>query len=109
MGPPTWDDVAQMVEVVASALRDQRWIDPQGYALVPTVSQGRLRWEDDDEEGEILGSDPAPGGMRRSSDDLPTRVFMLYTQDYSDTEIAGRLGIPVERVAELRDEFRRAH
>ena len=108
MGPPAWDDVAQLVGAVAAALREQRWVDGQGYALVPTVSQGRLRWEDADEETETYW-DPKGGEVRRGSDDLPARVMMLYAQDYDDAEIADRLGITVGRVAELRDEFRRTH
>jgi hypothetical protein len=41
--------------------------------------------------------------------DLPTMFQLLTAQAVSDPESAGRLRICVERVGELREEWRRSH
>ena len=105
-----WTSVAQMAQTLADALEAGRWApdDTGEQDKVPVVTDGVLVWEDPD-DWETLDLNADPDDARPSSNDLATKVFMLFAQDYSDGEIAERLGLSVERTTELRDEFRRSH
>jgi len=104
-----WTSVAHMAQTLADALEAGRWApDDSGEEdKVPTVIDGVLNWEDAEDE-ETLSWDPTPDDVR-PRDDLPTRVMLLYAQGHPDATIAARLGIPIDRVNELRDEFMRNH
>lgn len=105
-----WSNVAHMAESLADALAAGRWaLDHSGEQdMVPTITDGALTWEDADDE-ETLSSDSTAGDVSRRPQETGTQVFMLYAQDYTDAEIAERLGISVDRVAQLLEEFRRKH
>jgi cell wall assembly regulator SMI1 len=106
-----WTSVGQMAQTLAEALEAGRWApdDTGEQDKVPVVTDGVLEWEDPD-DWETLSWTPDPDGVQpSSSDDLAAKVFMLYAQDYSDAEIAERLGISVEQAAQLREGFRRSH
>lgn len=105
--PPLWPNLTTLVEQVANALRTKRWRGADGNDLIPIVENGRLRWEDSD-EWETLSWNPTLEDLA-PKDPLPTRVMLLSGSGLSDREIASRLGIGIERVAELREEWRRTH
>jgi cell wall assembly regulator SMI1 len=103
-----WNNVVDMAQSLADALETGRWA-PDGNGqndLAPTVIDDVLHWVDPDEAHSV---DPTSGEVWQCSEELATKVFMLYAQDYSDAEIAERLGIPAELVDQLREDFRQNH
>jgi cell wall assembly regulator SMI1 len=105
---PRWPNLAALVDQVATSLGTKRWRGVDGDDLIPTVEDGRLRWHES-EEWETLSWNPTAEDVRPGSDDLPTKVMLLGASGHSDDSIASRLGLSVERVAELREEWRRTH
>ena len=104
---PRWPSLAALVDQVTTSLGQKRWRDVDGDDLIPTVEDGRLRWHES-EEWETLSWNPTAEDVRSGSD-LPTKVMLLGASGHSDDSIASRLGLSVERVVELRDEWRRTH
>jgi cell wall assembly regulator SMI1 len=103
-----WASVADMAQTLAEALEIGRWAANHNgeQDLAPIVIDGVLHWVDADEAPSV---DPISGDIWQGSEELATKVFMLYARDYTDEEIAERLGIPLEQVAQLRDDFRQSH
>lgn len=103
--PALWPDIAAMLEDVASALRNGRWVHPNlpDYDLVPVVENGRLRWESGPSSEKKL-SEPPPRPKTR--EDLRAHVALL-DGTWSDEDIMARLGISAAELADVRAENER--
>ena len=106
--PPLWASLDVLVEQVATSLRKKRWRGADGEDFVPRVQDGRLHW-DASGECETLSWNATIEEVQQKRQDLPTRVMLLSSAGIPDSEIASQLNITVERVANLRDEWRRTH
>ncbi len=101
---PIWNDIAHLLDTIAAALRDGRWVHPgdADHDLVPTVEDSRLGWRDGPSTQWKRANPPV-----LSPEKLRTQAFLLAHSGWPDNDVATHLGLSAEQMAEFRAEWTR--
>ena len=100
--PPIYNDIARMLDNIAFGLRTGRWVDPGDPEedAVPTADDGRLRWEEGPSTVWNRAHHPT-----LTPQELRDQAFRLAYSGHPDDEVAARLGLSAQQMAELRAEW----